>query len=102
MTATDAAGNVSEAKVITVIDKTAPVIASVNNVTEKSKYITGKAEKGATVNVYNGKKLLGKAVANSKGVYKVKIKAQKEGTSLTIIANDKAGNQSKAKTVKVK
>lgn len=102
VTATDAAGNVSDAKTITVIDKTAPVIASVNKVNEKSKYVTGKAEKGATVRVYNGKKLLGKAVADSKGVYKVKIKAQKEGTSLTIIAKDKAGNQSKSHTVKVK
>lgn len=102
VTATDEAGNESNAKAITVIDKTAPVMASVNNVNEKSKYVTGKAEKYATVSVYNGKKLLGKAVANSKGVYKVKIKAQKEGTKLTIIVKDKAGNQSKPKAVKVK
>ena len=102
VTATDAAGNVSDEKVVKVIDKTAPVIASVDKVNEKSKYVTGKAEKGATVSVYNGKKLLGKAVANSKGNYKVKIKAQKEGTSLTVTAKDKAGNQSKATTVKVK
>ena len=37
-----------------------------------------------------------------KVIYKVKIKAQKEGTSLTVTAKDKAGNQSKATTVKVK
>ena len=89
-------------KLLQVIDKTAPAIASVNKVNEKSKYVTGKAEKGATVRVYNGKKLIGKAVVNSKGNYKVKIKAQKEGTSLTVTAQDKAGNQSKATTVKVK
>ena len=99
--ATDAAGNVSDAKIITVIDKTAPAIPTVNKVNEKSKYVTGKAEKYTTVKVYNGKKLLGKATANSKGAYNVKIKAQKQGTKLTISATDKAGNQSKLRAVKV-
>ncbi len=99
--ATDAAGNVSDAKIITVIDKTAPAIPTVNKVNEKSKYVTGKAEKYTTVRVYNGKKLLGTAVVNSKGAYNVKIKAQKQGTKLTISATDKAGNQSKLRAVKV-
>ena len=42
-----------------------------------------------------GSKLLGKATADSKGNYKVKIKAQKKGTKLTVIAKDKAGNAKK-------
>ena len=45
-----------------------------------------------------GSKLLGKATADSKGNYKVKIKAQKAGTKLTVIARDKAKN---AKTLTV-
>lgn len=101
VTATDEAGNVSNAKEITVTDKTAPAIPSVDKINEKSKKVTGKAEKGATVKVYHGKKLLGKAVANSKGKFTVNIKTQKEGTSLTIHATDKAGNQSKVRTIKV-
>ena len=101
VTATDEAGNESNATTTTVIDKTAPKISSVNKVTVKSKSVTGTAEKGATVTVYNGKKLVGKAVTNSKGKFVVKIKAQKEGTSLTITATDKAGNKSKTSTVKV-
>ena len=101
VTATDKAGNVSTAKAITVIDKTAPKISSVKKVTVKSKSVTGKAEKYATVSVYKGKTLLGKAVANSKGNFIVKIKAQKAGTTLTVVAKDKAGNQSKSSVVKV-
>lgn len=101
VTATDEAGNVSAEKSITVIDKTAPAIPSVDKINEKSKKVTGKAEKGATVKVYHGKKLLGKAVVNSKGKFTVNIKAQKEGTSLTIHATDKVGNQSKVCTIKV-
>ena len=98
VTATDEAGNESDSRATVVTDKTAPSIPSANKVTAKSKSVTGTAEKFATVKVYNGNKLVGHAVANSKGKYTVKIKAQKEGTKLTISATDKAGNQSKSRT----
>ncbi|WP_153043014.1 Ig-like domain-containing protein [Neobacillus mesonae] len=102
VTATDKAGNVSNAMSIKVADKTAPAKPSVNKVTSKSTKVTGKAEKGSTVYIYHGKSYLGKAVADSKGNYSVKIKAKKKGTNLTIYAVDKAGNKSKSVSVKVK
>ncbi|WP_158555952.1 Ig-like domain-containing protein [Peribacillus glennii] len=101
VTATDEAGNVSKAKAVKVIDKTAPGTPAVNKVTYKSTFVTGKAEKGATVYIYNGKTYVNKAVADSKGKFKVKIKVQKKGSSLTILAKDKAGNKSKSTAVKV-
>lgn len=101
VTATDAAGNISAEKATKVIDKQAPNTPSVNKVTVKSKSVTGTAEKGATVLVYRGKILLGKAVANSNGNYVVKINTQKANASLTIVAEDKAGNQSKSKIIKI-
>ena len=82
-------------------DFTAPDAPKVNKVTAKSKSVTGTTEKDATVQVYNGKTLLGEAKANSKGKFTVKIKAQKAGTSLTVVAKDKAGNKSESTVIKV-
>ena len=81
---------------VTIADKTAPKTLTVSKVTNKTTYVTGKTEVKATVEVKLGSKLLGKATADSKGNYKVKIKAQKKGTKLTAVARDKAKN---AKTV---
>ncbi len=82
-------------------DFTAPKAPKVKKVTQKTTTVSGKTEANATVLIYNGSKLLGKAVANSKGDFKVKIKAQKKGASLKIYAKDQAGNKSSARTVKV-
>lgn len=72
-----------------------------NKVTSKSTVVTGKAEIGATISVYNGSKLLGKSTVTNKGTYSVKIKQQKKGTTLKISAIDKANNKSKLKVIKV-
>ncbi|WP_139891364.1 Ig-like domain-containing protein [Bacillus sp. D386] len=101
VTASDKAGNISKAKTVKVADKTAPSAPSVNAVSDKSTTVTGKTEAGAKVTVKAGSKTLGTATANSKGNYTVKIKKQKAGTSLSVTAKDKAGNTSKAKTIKV-
>lgn len=101
VTATDAEGNVSPEKMVKVADKTAPGVPTVNKVTAKTTAVTGKAEPGSTVYVMKSKSTLGKAVANSKGNYSVKIKAQKKGVSLSVYAQDKAGNKGKSRIVKV-
>lgn len=102
LTATDLAGNVSPAANVLVADKTAPAKPTVNSITSKTTYVTGKAEEGAKVYIYKGKILLAKGTVNAKGTYKIKIKAQKKGTTLTIYAYDKAGNKSAAGVIKVK
>ena len=101
VTANDKAGNISAARIVKVIDKTPPGVPTVSKVTYKSRYITGKAEKGATVYIYKSKTFIGKGVSDSRGNFSIKITAQKKGTLLTIYAKDRAGNQSNKKSVKV-
>ncbi|EKB46039.1 Bacterial pre-peptidase C-terminal domain protein [Solibacillus isronensis B3W22] len=69
------------------------ILLTINKVTNKTTSITGKTEENANVEVKIGNKLLGKAKSDSKGNYKVKIKAQKKGTKLTVIARDKDKNE---------
>ena len=71
---------------------TKPPTLSVYKVSDKTTAVGGKTEAKASVEVKLGSKLLGKATADSKGKYKVKIKVQKAGTKLTVIARDKAKN----------
>ncbi|MES1040744.1 Ig-like domain-containing protein, partial [Peribacillus simplex] len=99
--AVDTAGNKSASKTVKVIDKTAPSISTVNKITSKTLTVTGKSEKGATIYIYNGSKKIGQGIVDSRGNYKVKIKAQKKGSTLKVYAQDKSGNKSKSKTVKV-
>lgn len=102
ITAKDAAKNVSSARTITVLDKTAPTTPTVNVITTKTKAVTGKTEANATVTVKVKNKTLGSAKANSKGAFKVNIKAQKKNITISVTAKDKAKNTSKAKQVTIK
>lgn len=101
ITSKDKAGNVSTVTKVKVLDKTAPGAPTINKVKASSKTVTGKAEAGATVYVKVGKKVIGSAVANSKGSYSVKIKNQKAGTTIVVYVKDKAGNVGKTKSIKV-
>ncbi|WP_430487554.1 Ig-like domain-containing protein [Priestia flexa] len=103
VTAKDAAGNVSSLSYVKVVkaDVTPPAKPTVNKVKETDKVVTGKAEANSTVTVNVGKNRLGYAKANSKGVYSVKIAAQKKGTLLNVTAKDAAGNVSKLSYVTV-
>ncbi len=99
--AEDASHNKS-ATALKVIDKTAPSRPIVSSFGDNQSMIVGKAEPGSIVTIKKGKIILGKATANSKGAFKVRIKSrQKAGTTLTAYTTDKAGNQSKGKAFKV-
>lgn len=101
VTVTDTAVNVSTTTKTKVVDKTAPSKPVVKAVKAGQKKVTGKAEKGAKVIVtINSKKYSAKA--DTKGKFSVKIPAQKAKAVLKVTAKDKAGNVSKATTVKVK
>ncbi|MEH7076667.1 Ig-like domain-containing protein [Neobacillus drentensis] len=103
VTAKDADGNISTAKYVTVVDKIAPSVPVVTtSVKSTTKEISGTAEAYATITIKVGKKVIGTTKVDSKGKYKVKIKAQKKKTVLSLTATDKARNVSKARTVKVK
>ncbi|MFE4351657.1 Ig-like domain-containing protein [Peribacillus butanolivorans] len=99
--AKDASGNKSSSRAVKVIDKTAPPVPTVNKITSKTVTVTGKSEKGASIYIYNGSKKIGQGVVDSRGNYKVKIKAQKKGSTIKVYAQDKSGNKSKSKTTKV-
>ncbi|MFB3170053.1 Ig-like domain-containing protein [Neobacillus sp. 179-C4.2 HS] len=103
VTSKDAAGNTSGAKSVSVIDKIAPAAPKINTVVKiTTTEVLGTAEASTTITVKVGKTEIGTAKADSKGNFKVKIKAQKKDKILTINATDKANNISKSTTVKVK
>ncbi|WP_342042394.1 bifunctional 2',3'-cyclic-nucleotide 2'-phosphodiesterase/3'-nucleotidase [Bacillus sp. OTU2372] len=87
---------------ILIKDITAPNAPEVGQIIAPAKSVTGKAEAGSTVKVYNGKTLLGSAVAGQDGVFTISFKsAQTHDTVLTFTATDAAGNTSKATSVKL-
>ncbi|ALS76334.1 hypothetical protein AUC31_14515 [Planococcus rifietoensis] len=96
VTATDKAGNVSEATMVTVQDGTAPSAPSVEEVTDKSTTVSGTAEAGSNVSVKTGSKELAKSITDKEGNFEVSIAKQKAGTKLIITATDTAGNTSEA------
>jgi subtilisin family serine protease len=103
VTAGDRAGNTSAARTVVVLDKTPPAAPKVTTkVKSTTKEIAGTAEPKSTITIKAGKKSIGSAKTDSKGKFKVKIKAQKKNTELKITATDGAKNVSKAAVVKVK
>jgi hypothetical protein len=94
--AKDLVGNQSLGTNVTVVDKTAPAAPTVNKVTYTSTTVTGKAEIGSTVYIFNGTTFVGQATSDSYGNFSRTIKIQKQGSKLEVISMDKAGNQSKS------
>lgn len=99
--ATDSAGNQSDGTSVKVADKTPPMTPKVNKITSSSTTVTGKAESGSTVYIFNGTTLIGKATTSQTGLFSVSIKAQTKGSTLEISSMDAAGNQSKSVLVHV-
>ncbi|MGM9955799.1 MAG: Ig-like domain-containing protein, partial [Peribacillus sp.] len=102
LTATDKAGNKSPAKKVTVKDKTAPSMPTVNKVTPKTTKVTGKAEASSTVYVKASGKVIGSAKASNKDSFTVKIPKQSAGKIVYVYAKDEAKNASKSRKVTVK
>ncbi|WP_125317997.1 Ig-like domain-containing protein [Exiguobacterium chiriqhucha] len=95
---TDQAGNVKSLSFT--IDKVAPTKPTVSTLTNKSTYVSGKAEKGATVYItYNGRTYTTKA--SSVGSYRYNVKTTKPGVTVSVRAKDAAGNTSSTTSVKV-
>lgn len=86
---------------VKVLDKTAPNTPQVDKITSNTNIVKGYAEKGATIYIFNGKVLIGKAITSSKGIFMTGIKKQKKNVQLTVYAKDAAGNQSGNRIVKV-
>ena len=97
----DESGNVSEETVVTVGDGTAPDAPVLEQVTNKSTSVSGKAEAGSTVVIKKGSKELARGEAGSDGSFTLQIDAQDGGTVLTAVAIDEAGNESDETTTTV-
>src|SRR6185503_8880578 len=106
-TATDAAGNVSgtSATLSVTVDTAAPPPPTITAYTPDTGVagdgvtsvniinISGAAEAGSTVKVYDGTTLLGTATANGTGAWSFKTPALADGThSISATATDAAGN----------
>lgn len=100
--AKDSSGNQSKSASIKVKDATAPKAPTVNTVTTKSTYVTGKTEPKAKITIKSGSKILAKGSADSKGNFKIKISKQKKKTMLSVYSVDSSNNVSDVKTVYVK
>ncbi|OED33084.1 hypothetical protein BHE17_11735 [Planococcus maritimus] len=90
----DEDGNVSEEVVITVGDGTAPDAPVLEQVTNKSTSVSGKAEAGSTVVIKKGSTELARGKAGTDGRFDLDIEPQAGGTVLTAVAIDAAGNES--------
>ncbi|MED4206272.1 Ig-like domain-containing protein [Neobacillus mesonae] len=93
ITAKDKAGNVSKAKSVVVLDKTAPAL-TVKSVSDKVKTVSVKTEAKAYVTITIGKWKSKEIQAKSTGYFNVALpNKQKAGTKITITSRDKAGNK---------
>ena len=104
VTATDNAGNTSDATTVTVAktaDTTAPDAPVVNLVKAGDTAVTGTAEAGSTVEVTlpDGSKVSAKA--DQDGNFSVPVSGLKEGDTVSVTATDDAGNTSNPTSVTV-
>jgi uncharacterized protein (DUF736 family) len=90
-------GYTSSTKTVTVVDRIAPAVPSVNTITTTSTTITGKTEGYATVIAYVGNKQIGTAKADKNGYYSIKIEAQKVSTKVSVVSVDGSKNKSAAR-----
>ncbi|MFL9649974.1 Ig-like domain-containing protein [Exiguobacterium chiriqhucha] len=97
--AKDAFGG-TKTSTLKVKDRVAPTKPTISTLTNKSTYVSGKAEKGATVYItYNGRTYTTKA--SSTGSYRYNVKTTKPGVTVSVRVRDAAGNTSSSTSVKV-
>ncbi|MFS2168956.1 Ig-like domain-containing protein [Priestia megaterium] len=101
ITAKDAANNYSSNTFVTVsAAQTKPALPTVNTLTEKSTAVTGTGEKNASIYIKVGGKIIASGKIDGNGKFSVKIPAQKAGTEVTAVLQNKVG-YSPYKIVKV-
>ncbi|MDM5228361.1 Ig-like domain-containing protein [Cytobacillus sp. NJ13] len=94
VTATDTAGNESSAVKVTVVDETPPAAPVVKGLTDLENAITGLAEQGSTVIAMGSGIELGHSITELNGQFTIVIEKQPAGSTIEVIAIDKAGNAS--------
>ncbi|UKS55693.1 Ig-like domain-containing protein [Exiguobacterium acetylicum] len=101
ITSTDTIGNVSKTLEVKVLDRTAPAVPTLSEVTDQTTIITGKAEAASMISIKANSKEIGRATVGKDGAFKVTIPKQAAGTTLITTATDSAGNVSSTVTTLV-
>jgi len=101
LSSTDAVGNVSEIVKIEVLDRTAPVITAVNEVSDQSTTVSGITEAGVTLIIKKNGEEIARGEADEKGNFNLVIAKQIANERLTLTAIDGSNNESERKVVTV-
>lgn len=99
--ATDEAGNVSKQKKLSVLDRTAPVIKKVEEVSDQSTKVKGTTEPNTTVVLKKDSKEVVRGTSDATGAFSLAISKQSAKTKLVLTVTDVAGNVSDPKTITV-
>jgi putative cell wall-binding protein len=99
--AVDKTGNESEPAKTIVQDITAPSMPEVNEITDASTAIIGKAEAESTVIALNGAKEIGRGIVGTDGTFSIAIEKQAANSVVAISVQDTAGNVSKPTEVMI-
>ncbi|MBO9131245.1 immunoglobulin-like domain-containing protein [Bacillus sp. 165] len=86
----------------TTTDVIAPDVPIVDEVTDQSLSITGKAEPGSSITVTSEQTNIASGITKQDGAFSIPINYLKAGTQLTFVATDAAGNSSDATKIIVK
>lgn len=84
------------------IDTDQPAIPIVTRYYANSRRVSGTAEKGSTVYIVIGSTTYKATASKNSGYYSVTTAKLKKGTKIRVYCQDKAGNRSGSKTVRVK
>jgi hypothetical protein len=98
----DSYGRKSTANSVTVSDVTAPMTPLVNEISNLSTSVIGKAEPGSNVFVKKGEDSIGAGVTKTDGSFDITIEKQTAGTLLSIYSSDTTGNNSGTVNITVK
>jgi len=103
-TAVDRAGNQAKASVITVVLDTtppaSPTLDPLPPVTRSTQItVSGKSEPGAQVDLFVNSGMKGKAKADDKGIFSIKISISEGNNAMTAVAYDAIGNASPSSAV---
>lgn len=99
--AVDKAGNQSEPAKTIVLDITAPSMPEVNEITDASTAVIGKAEAESTVIAVNGAKEIGRDIVDTDGTFSIAIEKQAANSVVSIFVQDTTGNVSKPTEVMI-
>ncbi|UPM53655.1 Ig-like domain-containing protein [Gottfriedia acidiceleris] len=101
--AKDASGNISEAKHVTVVDRTPPAVPQLltNEITDQMAKISGVTDKGSIIKVVAGETVIGSAYAED-GTFSIEFQPQAAGTMIEVFAEDLFHNSSESVRLTVK